>query len=307
MRRYVLACMCLVLAISIAGCTKTQTGQSKVPSSQDTKVQEPVTSETPQQAGAESPSAPAADKPKDDSPLPPPADQPPADMAAAPTEDDTKPKTEPQPPVPLPYAGLIGELKEEPADEMYQQTEASLAQNPQDPMARLQLAGFLNAVGGEFANRGNKEKALEAHQAAFDQTQKIQLVSPDATQAPPDAMVVLNVAYVQHNIGDGFAESGNQERSLEVYQAALDTTKALPEDQSQLPKPAKEALAAISFDGARALAVAGKLEDAKTALQKAVDAGFKDVQKLRADAELAALQTLPDFQQLVDGWVKAIE
>ena len=63
-------------------------------------------------------------------------------------------------------------------------------------------------------------------------------------------------------------------------------------------------LSGVYYNGDCAQSLDGKPEDAKGTLQKAIELGFSDMEILRKDADLAAVQALPDWDRQLAAWEK---
>jgi thiol-disulfide isomerase/thioredoxin len=220
MTRSVIPWMCLVLAMTVVGCTKSTPPKS--PKAPETGPQATTTPETPKKdtTAATTPPAkettpPAKEEEKPTTPETKPGTETTPDNAA--TQPDMKQPADVTPPAKkLPFEDLVAALGNDRANEAYRQIEETLAKNPQDVMSRLQLASLLNAVGMNLASTGNREKASEAFLAAMDQVKAVPVES-----LPPGADRLVNVVY--YNGACAQSLGGKPEDAKASLQKAIET------------------------------------------------------------------------------------
>ena len=154
---------------------------------------------------------------------------------------------------------------------------------------KLPFEDLVAALGNEEAN------------AAYRQ------VEERVAQEPGNTLRRMQRLYLLHQVGSALSATGKKERGLEAYQAALELARALVEESGQELSPdMREALSDVFYNGAGAEALSGRPEEAKAAVQRAIEMGFNRVELLRDDPDLAALRELPDFDQQLAAWEQLI-
>jgi thiol-disulfide isomerase/thioredoxin len=114
---------------------------------------------------------------------------------------------------------------------------------------------------------------------------------------PDDANLLLHLAALCQRA----ASDDKSKPEYEFYKKAADYfRRALKADTSLAENPNIGSFAGTTYyNEARALAKEDKPADALKALQEAVDMGFKDVDELEKEDDLAAVRELPEFPEFV--------
>ncbi len=126
-------------------------------------------------------------------------------------------------------------------------------------------------------------------------------------QEPGNILLRMQRLLVLHCVGSALSAAGKKERGVEAYQATLEMARVLVEESEQeLTPDMREVLSYVFYNGAGAEALSGRFEEAKAAMQRAIEMGFNRIELLRDDPELAALRELPDFDQQLAAWTQLI-
>lgn len=110
-------------------------------------------------------------------------------------------------------------------------------------------------------------------------------------------------ASVLSNLGTAYFARRNYETAFRTYQEALAIDPEVFEHRNAagvlLQERTVEERAKFHFYLAKTYAKAGQYERAMMYLRKAIEEGFKERDKLTQDPEFAALQAMPEFQDLL--------
>lgn len=111
-------------------------------------------------------------------------------------------------------------------------------------------------------------------------------------------------ASIYSNLGTAWFARKKYDRASEAYQKALELDPEVFEHRSTngvlLQERSVGERAKFHFYLAKTYAKAGQAERALVYMRKALEEGFKDKQKFVEEPEFAALQKLPEFQQLLE-------
>ena len=112
--------------------------------------------------------------------------------------------------------------------------------------------------------------------------------------------------WILHGVGGELMKGEQREKGLELLAAALEQAQALSAEPQPLADPIPQVLSMVFYNGACARSVSGKPEEAQVALAKAVELGWKDINKIKTDEDLAAVRALAGFEQQLEVWAAAI-
>jgi tetratricopeptide (TPR) repeat protein len=154
--------------------------------------------------------------------------------------------------------------------------EKSIKLNPRYPEA-------INNLGTVFYSKKNYRKAIATYRRALK-------INPQS-------------ASVLSNLGTAYFARKRYKEALEMYQQALAIDPEVFEHRNAagvlLQERSVEERAKFHFYLAKTYAKSGNHERAILYLRKALEEGFRERDKLTGDPEFAAMQELPEFQELL--------
>ncbi len=139
-------------------------------------------------------------------------------------------------------------------------------------------------------NIGTVYYARKSHRRAIKYYKKALKLSPQS-------------ASIYSNLGTAYFARKKYQQAAEAYQTALSLDPEVFEHRStygvMLQERTVEERAKFHYYLAKTYAKAGMNDRALIYIRKALEEGFKERDKLKADPEFAGLQELPEFQQLL--------
>lgn len=124
-------------------------------------------------------------------------------------------------------------------------------------------------------------------------------------QSPTDPQAVAQYINVIGRLGMMQAQAGNLPLAHTGFIKATALLEKAVEGNVIIPQ---QLMAVVYYNGACATAQQQKPEDAMSLLEKAVAAGYSDMQQLKADSDLEAVRALPGFSEKLTAWeAKATE
>jgi len=106
------------------------------------------------------------------------------------------------------------------------------------------------------------------------------------------------------NIGMFQAQQENTEAAHEAFRVAAAALKQAQEDGVELMDPILAGY--VLYNEACVLAGAGKNEEALSALEKSIEAGFGEMQQLDNDPDLQSVRELPEYAAKREAWQEAL-
>jgi tetratricopeptide (TPR) repeat protein len=119
-----------------------------------------------------------------------------------------------------------------------------------------------------------------------------------AGRFPSELQVRAELGECYTYVGDVEADRGSPEEALAWYDKAIGQLRPLLDEQPNYDMT-RDYLAAALFGRGRILAGLSRPDLAMDALRRAVDTGFRDLDRMQADTRLDPLRTRDDFRLLM--------